>query len=104
MVHEPLRFRVECPCGRWHWREIITTTAPGLVVAERRCPRCGGWHLIVKRVEMMPLRGTLVGVVPSRGRDGRSLRHSLAALDLRPSEVELLVEVALLFSEAEARG
>lgn len=99
-VHEPLSFSVPCPCERWRWREILASTAPGLTVAERFCPRCREPYLIVKRVQVTPLGVELVGVVRSLGRDVAALRRSLRGLELRPGEEAVLAAVAPLFAEA----
>ena len=64
-----LAFRVDCPCGSWHWREITATD--GLAATERHCPRCRKRYLVVFR------EGEVIGKARLYGRNERALRTAL---------------------------
>lgn len=66
---EDLAFRVGCPCGSRHWREITATD--GLAATERHCPRCRKRYLVVFR------EGEVIGTPRLFGRNERALRRAL---------------------------
>lgn len=82
-----LAFRVQCPCGSWHWREITATN--DVAATEKYCPRCRKRYLVVFR------EGAVIGKPRLYGRHERALRRALCETNgLTTSEAkELLAQV-----------
>lgn len=95
--------QIACPCGQYHWREVIAVAAIGVVAFERKCRRCSHWYLIVVRVSVgIRPSARVVAKIRKRGRGEADLRLALQQVpDLTPDEVAFLLEVARSLSAGE---
>lgn len=96
--------RIDCPCGQYHWREVIGVAAIGVVAYERKCRRCGHWYVIVMRVSVgVRPSARIIAKIRKEGRGEADLRHALEGIrSLTGDEVEfLLAVVRSLASQAE---
>lgn len=87
---------IDCPCGNYHWREVIGVAAIGVVAFERKCRRCGHWYVIVMRVSVgVRPSARIIAISRKHGRGEADLRHALGDIpDLTADEVDFLLAVA----------
>lgn len=88
--------RIQCKCGRFEWREVITAAAVGLVAMERKCRRCKQWFVLVFRIRVGTRpRAEHVATIEKRGPGEADLRRALQETPgITADEVEFLLAVA----------
>lgn len=90
---EDLTQHVPCPCGEWEFR--VSESGIGPHTANKRCPRCGNYYLVVFRGH------ALLGVAELHGRDVGSMRQALGEIDqLHPWERRAL----LMYAQGRAKS
>lgn len=101
-----LRTKVDCTCGKWHWRDITAMAGLGVCATQKFCPRCRRDHLVVFRVKVgRQLQVRLLNVVPLEQDNEVALRTALRQVEgLDDDEREFLIAVARVASREMSVG